>query len=235
LKLLFLDIETSPITALVWGTFKQDVSVDQIVEPTKMLCWAAKFHGAKRVFWGRSPEGIHDLISRADAICTYYGKGFDLPHLNREWLVAGLKPPPPVPHVDLKAVVAKTFLMASNKLAFVGPYLGIGDKVKNSGWALWRACMAGDQKAWEKMRRYNEGDVTLLEKLYDKLLPWIDNHPNRNLIDGSTHRCPNCGSPNVERRGTQIAATRRYVRFQCRECGRWSRAVKCERAGAAVR
>lgn len=224
MKLLFLDIETSPVLCFVWDLFNQNVSIDQIVEPTKMLCWAAKWLGDKKVHWGRDVKGIHKLISEADAICTYYGKNFDEPHLNREFLVAGLDPPPPVAHVDLKQVVARKFKMTSSKLGFVGPYLGIGEKVANSGWSLWRACLAEKREAWKKMRAYNEQDVVLLEKLYVKLLPWIDEHPNAGLLEPSAEpKCPNCGSESIQRRGIHRSVTQEYARFHCQACGRWSR------------
>lgn len=235
MKILFLDIETSPILCYTWGTFKQDISLEQIIEPTKMLCWAAKWPG-KKVRWGRSPEGIHEMICKSDAICTYYGKNFDMPHLNREFIIAGLSPPPPLPHIDLKHIVARTFLMASNKLAFVGPYLGVGEKIKNAGWSLWKSCLDGDSDAWEKMRKYNEQDVVLLEKLHAKVLPWIDNHPNHNLYTPSAQpKCPNCGSDHLIRRGFQKALTLEYVRLQCQACGKWSRERKSSGAKSSVR
>lgn len=230
MKILFLDIETRPILCYTWGTFKQDITLDQILENSGMICWAAKWLGEKEVLWGRGPKRIHALMCEADAVCTYNGISFDDPRLQTEFLKAGLPPTPNVPHLDLKRVIAKKFWMDSTKLAFVGPFLGIGEKIKNSGWSLWKACLDGDADAWKKMRRYNEQDVVLLEKLYEKILPWIDNHPNRN----KGMKCPSCGSSDLQRRGTHRALVQEYQRFQCKSCGRWSRSRKAIPGQAAL-
>jgi hypothetical protein len=242
LKLLFIDIETRPAKTYVWQLRKQDISVDQIIEPTGLLCFTAKWLGDDKLIYHASakPEGphftkmvraAHKLLSEADVVCHFNGLTFDIPRLNQEFLRLGLPPPPSPPQIDLKKVVMTKFSMVSSKLAFVGPYLSIGEKVKNEGWPLWIACMAGERDAWRKMEEYNKQDVLLLEELYKKLLPWIDNHPNMNLIlDSEAPLCPNCGSPNLQRRGVHRATTNVYQRFSCSSCGRWSRARQADKA-----
>ena len=235
MKTLLLDIETTPALVYTWGLFEQTITVDQIVEPTSVLCWAAKWHGSDKIMWCGSRNGdrsfevmiqrIHSLLSEADAVCHYNGKSFDIPRLNQEFLKLDMSPPPPIPQIDLKLVINKQFSMLSTKLAFVGPYLEIGEKVKHEGWDLWRGCIDGNKESWKTMRKYNEQDVVLLERLYEKLLPWIDQHPNLNLMtDEKEPRCPNCGSTKLHRRGVARATTYEYARFQCQECGRWCRA-----------
>jgi rubredoxin len=100
---------------------------------------------------------------------------------------------------------------------------------------LWTACMDGDAAAWKLMEKYNRQDVKLLEDLYNEVLPWIPNHPNRNNY-GESHVCPNCGSEKHQRRGYAVTTTRRYARMQCRDCGTWFRSTDCEpgRAGYVV-
>jgi DNA polymerase III epsilon subunit-like protein len=246
-KLLYLDIETSPANVLVWGLFNQNISIDQVLKPTSVLCWAAKWHGKKEVMYASSKEqegpvfnemirGIHKLLCEADAVCHYNGKSFDIPRLNQEFLRLKLAPPPTIPQIDLKQVVMSKFSMTSSKLAFVGPYLDIGDKVKHSGWDLWIKCLAGDAAAWKTMRTYNCQDVVLLEKLYNRVLPWIDAHPNQNLYsDSEEHVCPNCASEKLQRRGYRMASTRQYIRYQCMSCGRWSKSRTAERFPIAAR
>ncbi len=100
MRLLFLDIETSPTSAYTWDLFNAFIGVDQIIEPTKMICWAAKWKGDRTMMF----RSVHDddmveaaweLFDQADAIVTYNGKRFDIPHMNREFLEAGLPPPSP--------------------------------------------------------------------------------------------------------------------------------------------
>jgi hypothetical protein len=235
MKLLHLDIETTPALVYTWALFNQNISIDQVVEPTSVLCFSAKWHGEKEVMYFRSrsrtgPEfkamlrAAHKLLSEADAVCHYNGNSFDVPRLNQEFLRLGLPPPPPIQNIDLKKVVMSKFSMTSSKLAFVGPYLGLGEKEKNEGWALWIACLKNEPNAWRKMMSYNKQDVVLLEKLYNKILPWIDAHPNMNLFGSEEDPvCPNCGSKKLERRGLRRTATYIYKRLQCMGCGRWAR------------
>ena len=40
MKILFCDIETSPNVAYVWGLFKQNIGLSQLLEPTRVICAA---------------------------------------------------------------------------------------------------------------------------------------------------------------------------------------------------
>jgi hypothetical protein len=55
----------------------------------------------------------------------------------------------------------------------VAQKLGVGAKVKHSGFQLWIDCMAGNDKAWREMKKYQIQDVELLDNLYNVLLPWL--------------------------------------------------------------
>lgn len=235
LRLLHLDIETTPAQVYVWRLFDQNITVDQIITPTSLLCFAAKWHGESDILFERSTsqagpafdrmiKKAHALLSEADAVCHYNGTTFDIPRLNAEFLRLGLGPTPPIPQIDLKRVVMSKFAFVSSKLAFIGPELDIGAKVQHEGWPLWEGCMKGDPASWKKMTEYNKQDVVLLEKLYNKLLPWIDGHPNMNLyIDSKNPVCPNCGSAKIQRRGRSTASTYVYHRIVCTSCGKNSR------------
>ena len=72
------------------------------------------------------------------------------------------------------------------------------------------------------MEEYNKNDVTLLEKVYWKLLPWIKGHPNHGLYDGSAV-CPHCASTSLVKRGYYYTSTVKYQRVKCSDCGAWSR------------
>ena len=49
MKILILDIETSPHTGFHWGLFQQNISIGQLIESSTVLCWAAKWLGEKKV------------------------------------------------------------------------------------------------------------------------------------------------------------------------------------------
>jgi hypothetical protein len=234
-RTLIVDIETSPTIADVWGLWQQNVSLNQIRESTRMICFAAQWRGKPTVqFWSEFHDGqeamvaaAHRLVDEADVVVHYNGSTFDMPHLRREFLMAGLQPPSPVAEVDLLRAVKRRFRFPSNKLAYVTEQLGLSGKLSHTGHDLWVKCMAGDETAWRLMRRYNMQDVRTTGELYDKLLAWLPNHPHVGLIDGTVEdSCSRCGSRDLERRGFAYTATAKFQRYQCRGCGGWSRGKK---------
>lgn len=166
-------------------------------------------------------KGIHALLDEADVVVHYNGKRFDVPTLNKEFLMHGMPPPAPYKQVDLLQVTRNKFRFTSNKLDYVSGALGLGNKTKHAGYQLWVDCMANKASAWKQMKKYNIQDVKLLESLYDRLLPWIGNHPNRTLYDGAG--CPRCGSSKYQSRGVARSNNLVYNRFQCVSCGGWFR------------
>lgn len=104
---------------------------------------------------------------------------------------------------------------------------GLGGKVEHKGFDLWLGCMAKKPDDWATMERYNKHDVVLLEQVYERLQPWIKNHPNRSVYEGHPC-CPNCGSERSQSRGFAVAKTMRYQRLQCLECGTWHRKQRAE-------
>jgi hypothetical protein len=234
-RTLLIDIETAPNLAYVWALFDQNIAPSQLVESTEVICFAAKWLGEKKVhFYSVQKDGreamiraAHALLDEADVVMHYNGKRFDVPHLNREFLETGLKPPAPYQQIDLFRSVKAVFKFPSYKLEYVSQALGVGQKVKHSGFDLWVGCMAGDKAAWKLMEKYNKQDVVLLEELYEVLQAWIPQHPSHGAMLGQSV-CPACGGTNLQRRGyayTRVSAFRRYV---CLDCGKWSRDTKRE-------
>lgn len=230
MKVLLLDIETAPNLVHVWGLYDQNVGINQIQAAGYTLCWAAKWHGEKEVLFDSiyrsSPKKmvkrIHALVNEADVVVHYNGTKFDMPTLNKEFILHGLQPPAPYKQVDLLRTARGQFRFPSNKLDYIAQALGLGAKVKHVGHELWTRCMAREPEAWAMMEKYNRGDVTLLEKVYDRLMPWIKSHPNRGVYTES-RVCPNCGSASVQARGVARTIANTYKRYQCQGCGMWSR------------
>lgn len=180
-NILLLDIETKPIKAYVWGLWDQNVYIDQIIEPTEMLCFGARWLGQKRVTFksvhhdGKKAmlEELHRMMDKADVLVGWNSASFDHKHINREFIENGMMPPSQVKDLDLMSVTKANFAFPSNKLDYVAQRLGVGAKVKHSGFQLWLDCMAGDEKAWKEMKKYQLQDVNLLVDLYYELLPWF--------------------------------------------------------------
>lgn len=102
-------------------------------------------------------------------------------------------------------------------------------KLEHSGWELWEQVIAGEPKARKTMAAYNRTDVNVTEGLYDRLRPWIKNHPNVNIFRSErVSGCPTCGSTEVEDNGFDYTPTRAYKAFICLTCGAASRATHHE-------
>lgn len=238
-KILFLDIETAPNLATVWSIWNQNIGLSQLLESGYLLCWSAKWKGSKEIMFnstflttpGDVVQGIWELVNEADIIVHFNGRRFDMPTLNKEFLVHGMNPPAPYKNVDLYQTAKKRFKLVSYKMDYIAKMLGSKGKIKTD-FSLWLGCMNGNPGAWKLMEKYNKRDVTELETLYNKLLPWIDNHPNMGLFkDCEKPVCTNCGSTKVHGRGTQKAKTMTYQRFQCQKCGTWLRSALADKTG----
>lgn len=236
MRILLLDIETKPLTSYTWGIWQQNINITQIVDHGGVLCWAAKWYGDEKIHFaslqGNKPlqmlGKIHKLLDEADAVVSYNGKSFDIKHLNREFLQNGFTPPSPYKQIDLLQTARSQFKFPSNKLAYVLKALGIGEKASTGGFDTWIGCMKGNKESWKTMKKYNIQDVTEMEKLYVKVLPWIKGHPNVTLYQADKEQCPTCGSENFQKRGYFTGDTYRYRRYACNDCRKWFRGVKSE-------
>jgi len=234
-KILLFDIETAPNLAYVWGKYEQDVI--EFKTHWYMISFAYKWLGEKKVKAYSLPDfkgyktnkesdkeicmKLWELFDKADIVIAHNSQAFDVKKSQGKFLQHGFPPPRPFKQVDTLRVARKYFKFDSNKLDDLGKYLGIGEKINTGGWKLWEGCIKGDKKAWAKMVKYNKQDVVLLEKIYLRMRPWCDNHPNLNLYNDTEDRCPNCGG-RVIRNGYRITRTRRHQRFHCQDCGAWS-------------
>lgn len=240
-KVLVLDIETAPNLAYVFDLWQQGISPGNIQEHGRVICWAAKWlHESRILSASDHGEGHHAqieqayrLVSDADIIVTYNGVKFDMKHLQREFLLAGMDPPRPWKDVDLYRVVRQRFKFASNRLDHITGRLDIGEKIKHEGFDLWRLCMADDEQAWRRMLRYCRKDVQLTEQLYVKLLPWIHNHPHVATARADL-RCNKCGSAELEPCGSYVAQVHAYAAYKCLNCGGHVRAGHLARVASTV-
>lgn len=231
-KVLIIDIETSYHTARTFQTRKAYIGPDQIIEPSRVICWAAQWIGQRKVEF-RSDyhhghqvvvEDAHRLLSEADIVVGWNSASFDVKHLQREFILAELPPPTPWRDVDLWRATSRRFRFASHKLDHVAQQLGVGRKVKHTGFDLWVECVDPNvddetrRKAWALMKRYNIGDVKITTAVYHKLRPWIPGFPHQGLFDGPRAGCPRCSSMQVAQEGYVRKSTGRYALWRCLDC-----------------
>lgn len=226
-KILFIDIEWRPALAYVWRMWKQDIQPDMLVDHGGMLCFCAHWHGQRKYMffseWEHGREGMakaaKELIEQADAVVHYNGDKYDMPKITGEIVLAGLAPPPKPASIDVMKTVKK-FGFNMNRLAYVAPLLNVGSKLSHEGFTLWKKVMDGDAAAQRKMQRYCVQDVKVLVQLYERILPFITNHPVLNS-SGDGAECPACTSKATQKRGSRTTRYFKIQRNQCQDCGHW--------------
>lgn len=242
-RILCLDIETSPLLGYVWSMWQQNLGLNQIKEEWAILSFCAKWLDDPKIIYEdnskqrdkeddtRIVRKLWKLLDKADIVVAHNGKKFDVRKIQARFLLLGMPPPSPFKVVDTLLEARKHFAMTSAKLEFLTAKLCKTHKKQNhgkfAGFSLWRECLAGNQEAWAEMREYNIADVLSLEELYLILRPWMQGHPNvANYGDDETegaHKCPNCGSTHVIRKGLRHTQVGQYTRYHCQGCGAWSR------------
>lgn len=233
-RILLYDIETAPNLVYTWGVYEQNAL--EVVQPWHMLCFAYKWLDESKTHivalpdfkstYKKDPtndfhltEKLHSLFNEADIIIAHNGNQFDQKKVRAKFIEHGFDPPSYYRQIDTLKVARQNFKFDSNRLNDLGQRLGLGVKVETGGWSLWRGCIDGDEKAWAKMKRYNKQDVVLLEKLYLRMLPWIQNHPNISVLNGNgLTGCPKCGSEDLIKRGIRHNKTTSYQSYQCNVC-----------------
>jgi DNA polymerase elongation subunit (family B) len=237
LKVVLLDIESSPIHGLAWETY--NTSLLRILEPSKIISVAwkelsvdetqcvclADYKGYKAGVLDdmKLVAAAWDVLDQADVVITHNGDNFDLRKLNARFIAHGFTAPSDYKSIDTLKSSRKYFRFDRNKLDYIGDYLNAGHKMETGGFKLWLDCFAGDKAAWKKLKEYNKQDVLLLENVYLKLRPYIANHPNLSLLSNSnTMGCASCQSHNLQKRGFSFTLAGRKQRYQCNDCGSWT-------------
>ena len=238
-KIITLDVETFPMIGAFWQLWETNpIWVDK---PSIICCVSVKWYKGKQYTFAlpdfkgykvghENPilllRKLHAFIDEADIVLGQNHKRFDMKVINTEFLKYGLKPPSPYKMIDTLVEAKKHFRFASNKLDSMGEDLEEGRKLDHEGIKLWKRCMAGDMKAWNLMKRYNAQDVRLTERIYDRFIPWIDNHPAAKMKPKKWGECENCKSTHLQSRGYEWGKNIKYHRIICMSCGHWQKGEK---------
>lgn len=238
-RLLFYDIENAYLIGAAWEV--HETNILEVLQQPYILSIAYRwqdeskthiitipqFHGHKtKGPWGYLPEqeeevitAFHKIIAKADFLCAHNGNNFDYKKLNSTFIKYRLPPPKPTQNIDTLLALRRIGKFPSNKLDDVCSVLGIGRKLPHTGKHLWTACMKGDKDAWKLMEAYNKHDVDpLLMGLYERILPYIPNHPNRNFIKRIDRACKHCLSTRLTKEGWKYVKGGWKQRYFCLNC-----------------
>lgn len=233
MKILTIDIETSPHLSAHFGRRNLFINPEATLEESEIICFASKWLGQKKVHymdvWTSSKEDmlavLWEMLDEADLVVGFNSRKFDLKRINAEFLIHHMTPPAPYAQVDLYAEARKHFSFSSMRLKHLLKELGLTPKLEdNADMKLWvDACFLGDPVAQKRMKQYNIQDVKSTEEFYEYMLGWIKPHLNWGLFlsdeEDNTPICPNCGSKDLIKKGLEHTKVRTYQRYKCKSCG----------------
>lgn len=239
-RIILLDLETMPIMAEVMRflpRLSDYYGLTLKASINSIICAGWKVYGEKKTHcinawdfpeWKKDVNNdrpllnaLIDVLLNADAVITHNGKRFDWRMIQTRLMINKMDPLPKIQHVDTCSVAKKHLSLFNNRLDTLGKALANDKKLENGGWDLWVKVMQRDKKAMELMERYCKQDVDLLEKVFKKLLPLVNDLPNYNIFSDKADKdvCPNCGSTRLYKNGIRVSKTAVNQRLTCSDCG----------------
>lgn len=230
IKRLFFDIEVSPNIGFFWSPgYNITLDYNNIIEERAIICVCYKWEGESKVHaltWNKKHDDkellkkLVDVMLKADQIVAHNGDKFDQAWIRTRCLYHGI----PIPHNfcsfdTLKAARSK-FRFNSNRLDYIGRFLGQGKKTETGGFDLWKEItLNNSKKALSKMVEYCKNDVILLESIFKKLNPYVKSNVH---VSGDKEKCPECNGSRVHSQGIRITASGvKQARKRCYDCGKW--------------
>lgn len=181
-KILFFDIETSPNLVLSWRIGREvSLSHDDILKERAIICLAYKWGHEDIIHsleWSKGNdkdmlEKFSKVIHEADIVIGQNSDRFDIKWLRTRCLYFGIPFPEKLNSLDTLKFAKAGFYFNSNKLDYLGHFLGVGKKIKTE-YDLWKSIiLENDKEAMNKMVKYCKEDVALLERVYHKLQAYV--------------------------------------------------------------
>lgn len=233
-KILIWDTEISPAIVAGYGN-KWDFKYIKEIQPQQLMCYAYKYLGEDETHFVSMHDykdqkalvqSLANILNEADITIAHNGINFDDRMANTFFITNGIDRPSPSKSVDTLRVARRKFRFPSNSLNDLGEYLGVGSKSEVTYGDIWSEFIEGDEEAAELMKTYNVQDVDLLEKVYLKMRPYIDNHPNMGVYLQTPGVCAHCGSKELQSRGVAPRVNGNVKQWWCNTlkggCGTWN-------------
>lgn len=238
-KILIYDIECTGHLGYSYGLW--DTNIHKIIEYPILLSFSYTWYeeGKKPVFVNRGlidydtfkvdpkndyliTKELWALFNEADITLGHNSNRFDDKMSRMFFLKHSLTPPSPTKSIDTMRAAKAVGRFGSNSLNSLSDFFGLGQKSQTTHASLWWDCLQGDKKSWKKMKSYNCQDVALTVKLYEKLRPWMLNHPNISRLSNKSEACPKCGvEDKMQSRGYRMTNVGKFRRYQCQACAGW--------------
>ena len=232
-KRLYFDIETSFNLCAVWSVgHKISVGYESIIKERAIICICYKFEGSDKVYhltWDKGNDKkmlqkFAEIINTADEVIGHNSDKFDIKWVRTRCIYHGIPMTHDIKSIDTLKAARGKFRFNSNRLDYLGKYLGLGEKMETGGFSLWKdIVLKNSKKAMNTMVAYCKQDVLLLEKIFQKINPYIPVKTNAAVMfERKPLTCPEClGEHTVINKHKISAAGMRTVVMQCRDCGKY--------------
>lgn len=207
-KRLFFDIETSPNIVYSWRIgYNINLQPHDIIEERKIICISYKWEGEEKIHsltWDKNQcdkQMLIDFIevmNQADEIVAHNGDRFDEKWIRTRCIFHRIHTFPKYKTLDTLKKAKYGFNFNSNKLDYIAQFLGVGAKVKHSVFDMWKGVLNGDKEALKEMVNYCEGDIIVLEDVYNAMESYIKPNTHLGVVNGGfKYSCPCCGSEDI--------------------------------------
>lgn len=230
IKRLFFDIETSPNICYSWRIgYNISIGFENIIDERKIICISYKWEGIDKIHtltWDKNlcdRQMLIDFIAvanQADELIAHNGDRFDIKWIRTRCIYHRIPMFPNYRTLDTLKKAKSGFNFNSNRLDYIAQYLGVGAKVKHSGFDMWKGVMKGDKEALKEMVNYCEGDIIVLEDVFLTMQNYIKPNTHNGVINNNfKYSCPTCGSEHptlVKNNVTAMGTIKRLM--SCNDC-----------------
>lgn len=233
-KRLYFDIETSPNIGFFWSAgYKINLDYQNIIKERAIICICYKWEGEKEVSYltwdtrqndKKMLQSFIKVANEAHELVGHNGDKFDLAWIRTRCLFHRVSMFPEYITVDTLKVARSKFRFNSNRLKYIGQFLGVGKKIDTS-YDLWKnICLSNCDKSLAKMVKYCQQDVKLLEQVFKQMSVHIKPKQHWGMVHGtSKHECKNCGSDElIKSKDIYSAAGSHKIQYKCKTCHHYS-------------
>jgi len=231
-KRLYFDIEVSANVGLFWQSgYKLQIGTENIIKERAVICICYKWEEAKDVYylnWDRKQcdkkllQEFIEVANEADELVGHNGDKFDLAWIRTRCLLHRIEMFPQYNTIDTLKIARSKFRFNSNRLDYIGKFLGLGQKI-HTDFNLWKDIMLNnDKEALDKMIDYCIQDVVLLEKVHKELNNHIPAKTHYGVIFGEGRgSCPECGSDDIVKNNKRVTASGLVkIQYKCKTCNK---------------
>ena len=227
---LYFDIEVSANVGLFWQSgYKLQIGTENIIKERAVICICYKWEDDNDVYylqWDSKQDDkkllqeFINVANTADELVGHNGDKFDLAWIRTRCLFHNIQMFPTYNTIDTLKVARSKFRFNSNRLDYIGKFLGLGQK-NHTNFDLWKDIMLKNcKKAMNTMIDYCIQDVVLLEQVHKALNNHIPSKTHYGVIFGQDRgSCPECGSDDIVINKRRTTATGvKKIQFICKTC-----------------